>query len=97
MRGSGDARFDSVVWGERDEFRDHEAVRPNTAFTPESLERSGALATYPASTKALLVRNGTLNEDGTYNRTTPDRLDWALPEPRVTAGPPDDQSQLGKK
>ncbi len=97
VRGSGNTRFHYVVWGERDEFRDHEAVRPNTLFTPESLEKSGALATYPASTKALLVKNGTIHEDGTYNRATAARMGWTVPEPQVKAPPAAEANRAGGK
>lgn len=97
VRGSGTARFHYVVWGERDEFRNHEAVRPNTSFTPESLERSGALATYPASTKAILVKNGTIHEDGTYNRATATRMNWTVPEPQAKVSPAEEANRTGGK
>ena len=87
VRGSGSARFNYVVWGERDEFRDHQPVVPNRTFTPEAMERSRSLPSYPASTKALLVKNGTLNEDGSYNRATAARLGWRIPEPEPPAAP----------
>ena len=42
----------------------------NTTFTPGLLERGGGPGKLPESTRALLVKNGTLNRDGSYNVET---------------------------
>ena len=41
-----------------------------TTFTPGLLERGGGPGKLPESTRALLVKNGTLNRDGSYNVET---------------------------
>lgn len=81
VRGRGDAAFHYVVYAERDVLRDHAAVRENVDFTPAMLSRGDLLRGMPERVKALLVQNGTLNRDGTYNDTTARRLGWTLPEP----------------
>ncbi len=82
VRGAANVAFHYVVWGERDEYRDQVAVRANTHFNPEMLEKTGALPMFPESTRAILVKNGTLNPDSSYNRDTAQRLGWNVPEPR---------------
>ncbi len=90
VKGGANVSFHYVVWGERDEYRDQVAVRANTHFTPEALEKTGAVPAFPESTRAILVKNGTLNPDGSYNRATAQRLGWSVPEPQpeVRAAPP---------
>jgi hypothetical protein len=80
VRGSGGARFHYVVWAERAEIVGYEPVVRNTAFTPEALEKGGGPERLPESTRALLVRNGTLHPDGTYNLETARARGWMIPE-----------------
>jgi hypothetical protein len=80
VRGSGSARFHYVVWAERAEIVGYEPVVKNTTFTPEALEKAGGPQTLPASTRGLLVRNGTLHPDGTYDLETARALGWMIPE-----------------
>ncbi len=83
VRGSGNSRFHYVVYAERAEIEGFEPVQKNTHFTPEALERVHMLRTLPPSTKALLIRNGTLNPDGTYNEETARAMGWKVPDPRT--------------
>jgi len=85
VRGSGNTRFHYVVYAERAEIEGYEPVTANLHFTPEALERVQMLKTLPASTKALLVKNGTLNPDGSYNEETARAMGWTIPEPRAAA------------
>ena len=80
VRGSGSARFHYVVWAERAEIVGYKPVVKNTTFTPEALEKAGGPQTLPESTRALLVRNGTLHPDGTYDLETARALGWTIPE-----------------
>jgi hypothetical protein len=86
VRGSGNARFHYVVFAERAEIEGFEPVQRNESFTPDMLERGGGPQHLPASTRALLVRNGTLNPDGTYNLETAHAQGWTIPE-RPTVAP----------
>ena len=80
VRGSGSTKFHYVVYAERAEIEGFEPVQPNVNFTPEALEKGGMLKALPEPTRALLVRNGTLNPDGTYNLETARAMGWAVPE-----------------
>jgi hypothetical protein len=80
VRGSGGARFHYVVWAERAEIVGYEPVVRNTTFTPEALEKGGGPQMLPESTRSLLVRNGTLHPDGTYNVETARARGWTIPE-----------------
>jgi hypothetical protein len=81
VRGAGNSRFHYVVYAERAEIVGYEPVTRNVTFTPGALERGGGPATLPESTRALLIRNGTLNPDGTYNLETARAQGWTVPEP----------------
>jgi hypothetical protein len=83
VRGSGNTRFHYVVYAERAEIEGYEPVAKNVHFTPAVLESVQMLKTLPASTKALLVRNGTLNADGSYNEETARAMGWTILEPRA--------------
>jgi hypothetical protein len=80
VRGTGGARFHYVVWAERAEIVGYEPVVRNTTFTPEALEKGGGPQMLPESTRSLLVRNGTLHPDGTYNVETARARGWTIPE-----------------
>jgi hypothetical protein len=89
VRGAGNTRFHYVVYAERAEIVGYEPVTKNTSFTPGLLERGGGPGKLPESTRALLVKNGTLNADGSYNLETARAQGWTIPEP---ASRPDLQS-----
>ena len=89
VRGNGTARFHYVVYAERDEIVDYQPVIRNETFTPEALAK-GRLESLPAPTKALLVRNGTLNPDGSFNVETARAQGWRVPErPAPAVGRPE--------
>jgi hypothetical protein len=82
--GSGDAAFHYVVYAERDETRDQQAVRENVHFTPQALRgKGGSLPNLPERTKAILVKNGILNPDLTINTRTAERAGWTIPPDEV--------------
>jgi hypothetical protein len=81
VRGNGNASFHYVVYAERAEIEGYEPVQPNVTFVPELMEKVNLLKALPRTTKALLVKNGTLNEDGTYNEATARSMGWVIPEP----------------
>ena len=89
VRGEGEGKFHYVVYAERAEIEGALPVRPNVHFTPESLAGRTLfrLETLPKPTRALLVKNGTLNPDGTFNEETAKRLGWRIPEPRAEKRP----------
>jgi hypothetical protein len=78
--GTGNTRFHYVVYAERDEIVGFEPVHRNEMFRPEFLETFGGSDRLPAPTRALLVRNGTLNPDGSYNAETVRSQGWTIPE-----------------
>ncbi len=82
VRGKDDVAFHYVVYAERELFKDHEPIKVNTHFTPESMDRLQSVKTMDDAIKALLIENGVLNADGTYNEATARRLGWVLPEAR---------------
>jgi hypothetical protein len=87
VRGTGNARFHYVVYAERAEIVGYEPVTRNTTFSPELLERLGGPEKLPEPTRALLVRNGTLNADGSYNLETARVQGWTIPERSMRPAP----------
>jgi hypothetical protein len=81
VQGAGNTRFHYVVYAERAEIVGYEPVTRNTSFTPGLIERGGGPERLPEATRALLVKNGTLNADGTYNLETARAQGWTIPEP----------------
>ena len=79
IAGSGDAAFHYVVWAERDAIESESPVRTNASFTPAAIEKGGGVKSLPAGYRDVLVKNGTLNEDGTWDLRTARRLGWELP------------------
>src|SRR4029450_7525080 len=79
VRGAGNTRFHYVVYAERAEIVAYEPVIKNTGFTPEALEKLGGPQTLPEPTRALLISNGTINADGSYNRETARAQGWTIP------------------
>ena len=82
VHGAGNGRFHYVIYAERAEIEGFQPVMKNETFTPEALQK-GLLKGLPASTKALLVKNKTLNPDGTYNVETARALGWTIQEEKV--------------
>lgn len=56
---------------------DFAPIHPNTSFVPSSLG-AGAEMTAPLPQESIcrLIRNGTLNADGSVNAQTAHRLGW---------------------
>ena len=81
VQGSGSTRFHYVVYAERAEIVGYEPVTRNRTFTPGLLERGGGADKLPEATRALLIKNGTLNADGSYNLETARAQGWTIPEP----------------
>ncbi len=79
IAGSGDAAFHYVVWAERDAVESESPVRANVSFTPAAIEKGGGIGSLPSGYRDVLVKNGTLNPDGTWDTRTSRRLGWALP------------------
>jgi hypothetical protein len=80
VRGTGSVRFHYVVYAERAELEGYPPVMRNVLFTPEALSKGGSIDDLPATTRAILVRNGTLNPDGTFNAETAQAHGWTIPE-----------------
>ena len=73
--GSGEVAFDFLVFGVRAALPEHVAIRPNTHFAPapgSSVPADGL----PGDYRALMIRNGTLNADGSVNATSAIGLGW---------------------
>jgi hypothetical protein len=85
VRGGANTRFHYVVYAERAEIEGYEPVQANVHFNPEAMEKLRMRESLPPATKALLVRNGTLNPDGSYNRETARAMGWTIPEPTTGA------------
>ena len=81
--GTGNGTFHYVVYAERDALRDHRPVEENSLYRPEMLARGRLLDSLPAAMRADLIKNGTLNPDGTYNQSTATRLGWTIPPPET--------------
>ncbi len=81
VRGDGNVAFHYVVYAERAEIEGYEPVQKNVHFTPAAMEKLHMLEKLPPSTKALLIKNGTLNPDGTYNEETARAMGWTIPRP----------------
>jgi hypothetical protein len=79
IAGTGGAAFQYVVWAERDAVESESPIRTNASFTPAAIEKGGGLKSLPAGYRDVLVRNGTLNPDGTWDTRTARRLGWELP------------------
>jgi hypothetical protein len=76
VRGSGDVEFHYMVNGVRRNVPALEPIQENRFFVPRTPD-DPALTTYSdRETRALLVRNGVLNSDGTINPETAHRLGW---------------------
>lgn len=65
-----------VVYAERDAFKGRSPIVENTHFIPQDEDHWVDLL--PASYREILIRNGTLNSNGTTNLDTARRLGWAI-------------------
>jgi hypothetical protein len=77
--GSGNARFDYLVMGQRSALPEHVAIQDNVHFSPEPGTRvePGRL---PGAYRDLMIRNGTLTADGTVNEAMATGLGWRQAE-----------------
>ena len=78
-----------MVYAERALFPGHQPIVANEHFRPELLQRGQSLDSLTDATKAVLVKNGTLNPDHTFNEETARRAAWKLaPVPAGTGREP---------
>ncbi|MFN2384703.1 MAG: hypothetical protein ABR576_00155 [Thermoanaerobaculia bacterium] len=76
IRASRNVKVHYVVYAERDGFADMTPITDNVHFRPNAKGEMGAgLSDYQ---RQILIRNGTLNADGTVNSETADRLGWKI-------------------
>jgi len=75
LEASRDVEASYVVYGLRAAFKDSSPITENTHFIPPS--ESGFGGALPDPYHLMLIRNGTLNPDGTTNLVTARRLGWA--------------------
>jgi hypothetical protein len=74
VRASRNVKVHYVVFAEREAVRNPDPIIENEHFRPDpDLE---FLAYLPGSFRELMIRNGTLNSDGTVNMETARRLGW---------------------
>lgn len=74
VRASRNVRVHYVVYAERDTFKDHNPIMENVNFRPDS---EGRISEHmPEVYRPILIKNGTLNPDGSVNRETARRLGW---------------------
>lgn len=73
--GSGEVAFDYLVFGVRSALPEHVAIRENRHFAPApgSTVPEGVL---PGDYRALMIRNGTLDADGSVNAGRAIGLGW---------------------
>jgi hypothetical protein len=74
VEASRNVRIHYVVYAEREAAPQSSPIVPNVNFRPAP-ERD-LLADQPEGFRTLLIRNGTLNPDGTVNMETARRLGW---------------------
>lgn len=77
IRASRNVKVHYVVYAERNSFRDLQPVIENIHFRPD--ENGSIGLALPESYRQILIRNKTLNPDGTLNKDTAKRLGWKLP------------------
>ena len=77
VRGNGNVRFNYFVNGIRRGFADHESIRENHAYVPDT--RGVPYGTqYREGHRRILIENGILNSDFTPNEETAARMGWTL-------------------
>jgi hypothetical protein len=74
VQASRDVRIDYVVYAERDAVRQDNPIVENVHFRPNP--EIDLLAHVPETYRQLMIRNGTLNSDGSPNMETARRLGW---------------------
>jgi hypothetical protein len=78
LQASRDVRVHYVVHALRAGFENAEAIEPNTLFQPGlGLKYLSGL---PEHSRSLMMKNGTLKEDGTVNLEKARELGWKLPK-----------------
>jgi hypothetical protein len=78
IQASRNVKVHFVVYAERASQAGHQPVIENVHFRPDA-EGSFGLA-LPESYRQILIRNKSLNPDGTVNAETARRLGWKMPE-----------------
>ena len=76
FHGSSDVDFDYVVNGVRAGFEDHATIQANFMFVPRHAS-DHRLAQLPADAVRRLKANHILNDDGSVNEETAQRMGWA--------------------
>jgi hypothetical protein len=84
VQASRNVKIHYVVYAERDAMRNPEPIIENVDFRPEP---GAHLAHLPESYRQLMIRNGTLNADGTVNLETARRLGWDKAWEKRRGGP----------
>ena len=81
IQASQDVDFFYTVTGVRASFRDHNPVQENLIYRPDAKGGGGdiRLALSPAQLRVLMA-NQVLNDDGTWNRATAEKLGWQVPD-----------------
>lgn len=81
IQASKDVEFFYTVTGVRASFRDHNPVQENLIYRPDAKAGGGdiRLALSPSQLRVLMA-NQVLNDDGTWNRATAEKLGWQVPE-----------------
>jgi hypothetical protein len=77
LQASRDVRVHYVVHATREGMEDFQAIEPNTLFQPAM--GTGYLSGLPEHSRLLMIRNGTLKEDGSVNLEKARDLGWKLP------------------
>jgi len=85
VKASRNVKIHYMVYAERDAFKDHDPIIENIHFRPDADGRISdhVLKVY----RDALIKNGTLNADGSINEETAKRLKWTLPGEKGSARP----------
>lgn len=78
VKASRNVKVHYIVYAERDTFKDHNPIVQNINFRPDGDGRMSVHAT--RLYRDVMIRNGTLNPDGTVNEETAKRLGWKIDE-----------------
>ena len=81
IQASRNVKVHYVVYAERASYAGHEPVIENVHFRPDAEGSFGAAL--PESYRQILVRNKSINPDGTVNADTAKRLGWKVPESKA--------------
>lgn len=73
--GKGDVSFDYLVMGQRSAMPKHVAIQKNTHFAPQPGTNVPA-GQLPGAYRELMIKNGTLNNDGSVNEFGATSLGW---------------------